>query len=67
MQVSRRLSPVFGISALIETNKEGILNGSLNVPLYQSDDNSLSVLKPPSSTHTHESMNQLGPTLRPNA
>ena len=67
MQVSRRLSPVFGVSALIETNKESILNGSLNVPLYQSDDNSLSELKLPSSTHTHESMNQLGPTLRPNA
>ena len=67
MQVSRRLSLMLDCGVFIETNKESILNGSLNVPLYQSDDNSQSVLKPPSSTHTHESMNQLGPTLRPNA
>ena len=67
MQVSRRLSSMFGCGALIETNTESILNGSLNEPLYQSDDNSQSVLKPPSSKHTQESMNQLGPTLRSNA
>ena len=45
MQVSRRLCPLFGVSALMETNKESILNGSLNVPLYQSDDKSQSTQK----------------------
>ena len=67
MQVSRRLSPVVGVSALIETNKESILNGSLNVPLYQSDDKSQSARTPSSSEHIQDSMNQLGPSIRFNS
>ena len=67
MQVSRRLCPLFGISALIETNKESILNGSLNVPLYQSDDKSQSARTPSSSEPIQDSMNQLGPSIRFNS